>query len=187
MRIIAGTYRGRNLSTVAGKDIRPTASRTREALFNILMHRYNDAGMPLLQEARIADVCCGSGAVGFEALSRGANVAHFYDNHNASLRVARENAASLGVTAACQFITCNAAELPKVSAAYDIIFTDPPYYSDLCDVIAQQITQKNWLHEHTLFITEQHKTEAPLDAQHGTLEEERVYGAAIIRIYTGLI
>ncbi len=184
MRIIAGAHRGRTLKTLDGKNIRPTASRTRESLFNILVHMVKEDGDAVLHQARFADICCGSGGIGLEALSRGAAHVDFYDNNAKSLQCARDNATTLNVLPQCYFSQCNAEQLPAVNTPYDIIFADPPYYSTLCDKIAAQLSQKNWVNDKTLFITEQHKTEAAITHDAFNLDKERCYGAALLRFYT---
>src|SRR5918995_4810591 len=91
MRIIAGQYRGRRLSSPAGRDVRPTSDRAREALFNILEH-----GHPPVRGARFLDLFCGTGAVGLEALSRGAAEVVLVESDADALKVADANLARLG-------------------------------------------------------------------------------------------
>lgn len=184
MRIIGGTHRGRTLKTIDGKNVRPTASRTREALFNILQHTLNEQGNIVMHQARFADICCGSGSIGLEALSRGVPHVDFYDNHAKSLACARENAALLSLLPQCCFMQHNAQNLPRANTPYDIIFADPPYYGTISNDIAFQLVEKNWMHSHTFFITEQHKTESEIHHEDFNLDKERCYGAAIIRFYT---
>lgn len=127
MRVIAGRWRGRRLHGLPGLAVRPTADRVREALFSIL----GDA----VVDAAVADLCCGSGALGIEALSRGASRVDFVDAAPAALAVARENLAPLGAPAGCaRFVAADAvAWLQRRLAAPEplVILADPPYASDV--------------------------------------------------------
>ena len=93
MRIVAGKHRGRRLVAPQGHDIRPTSDRVREALFNLLAHSLDWAG---LEDACVADIFCGTGAVGLEALSRGAAFATFVDNSQPAFTATRTNIATVG-------------------------------------------------------------------------------------------
>lgn len=132
MRIVAGEWRGRRIAAPAGKNVRPTLDRVREAWMSILQ---ND-----LPDARVLDLYAGSGALGLEALSRGATVAEFVENNAATFRMLQENVASLeaGDRAvlhrkdALQFV----AELP--ADTFDLAFADPPYESGADVKLAEQ-------------------------------------------------
>ncbi len=119
MRIIAGEWRSRRLIAPAGAATRPTADRTRETLFSILASRIGS-----FEGLRVADFYAGSGALGFEALSRGAETCLFVDRDSAAQQAIRANAASLGCA---ERITISGA-LPRTGdRAFDLIFADPPY------------------------------------------------------------
>jgi 16S rRNA (guanine966-N2)-methyltransferase len=123
VRIIAGEFRSRVLKTLPGMDLRPTSDRLRETLFNILGD--------VVHGAVFVDAYAGSGAVGLEALSRGASQAIFMEQSKGSLRVLRQNIDSLGLTSKSLIFEGPAARnLRKVSAAANIIFLDPPYADD---------------------------------------------------------
>jgi len=137
MRIVAGTLRGRKLLDSTKLDLRPTTDRNREALFNILST--NKFGFKL-QNARILDLCCGTGAVGFEALSRGASFVTFIDNNQKHLNLVKENAKNLDVVNNVQILNCDANKLPSnlfSSNNFDLIFIDPPYENDYLKIIQQ--------------------------------------------------
>jgi 16S rRNA (guanine(966)-N(2))-methyltransferase RsmD len=120
VRIIAGAFRSRTLKALPGMDLRPTSDRLRETLFNILG--------AAVREAVFVDCYAGSGAVGLEALSRGASQAVFLEQSKGSLRVLRQNIEILGVTSKALIFEGPAARnLRKVSAGANIIFLDPPY------------------------------------------------------------
>ncbi len=101
--------------------LRPTSDRVREALFSALGSRFDLAGKS------VADVCCGSGALGFEALSRGARQATFVDDDGATLETARRSAEALGVAGHCSFVKRSALRFVESAVAVDVAFFDPPY------------------------------------------------------------
>ena len=118
MRVIGGEFRSRVLKSLPGLDVRPTPDRLREALFNILA--------PRLEDKIFADLYAGTGAVGIEALSRGAARAIFVERKHAAVRLIRENLTSLGVAARAKVHEGRVtAMLPRLEA--DIVFLDPPY------------------------------------------------------------
>jgi len=118
MRVIAGEFRSRPLKSLPGLDVRPTPDRLREALFNVLA--------PRIQGTNFADLYAGTGAVGIEALSRGAPRAIFVEQSHAAARVIRENLRALGIESRAEVLHGRAtAMLSKVEA--EIVFLDPPY------------------------------------------------------------
>jgi 16S rRNA (guanine966-N2)-methyltransferase len=118
MRVIAGEFRSRPLQSLPGLNVRPTPDRLREALFNVLA--------PRIQGTTFADLYAGTGAVGLEALSRGAPRAIFVEQSHAAARVIRENLRALGIESRAEVLHGRAtAMLSKVEA--DIVFLDPPY------------------------------------------------------------
>lgn len=121
MRIVAGRWRGRVIRAPAGDEVRPTADRVREAWMSIVQRD--------LPHASVLDLFAGSGALGLEALSRGARRAEFVDSSAPSLRVVRENAAALGAGDAAVFTKADAMRFVATLAAgaYDLAFADPPY------------------------------------------------------------
>jgi 16S rRNA (guanine966-N2)-methyltransferase len=121
MRIIAGEWRGRKLVTPEGLVTRPTADRVREALFSMLSSR-----LGTFEELRVADLYAGSGALGLEALSRGAAFAYFVDQDSRAASAIRANAEALGAAERAQILTRSAASLPP-QRPFDLIFADPPY------------------------------------------------------------
>jgi 16S rRNA (guanine966-N2)-methyltransferase len=122
MRIIAGTHRGRQLETPADRNIRPTADRVREALFSSLVHRLGG-----LSGKRVLDAFAGTGALGFEALSRGAARAAFMDKDRNALALCRRNADNLGLGKQSDFHPADATKPPKADLPCDLILLDPPY------------------------------------------------------------
>ncbi len=127
MRIVAGEFGGRRLKSLSGADVRPTTDRVREAWFSILGKGV--AG------AEVLDLCAGSGALGLEALSRGARAVTFVDRDPRSLRVLSENIATLGVSDRCRVVRQEAlAALENLRGQrFDLVLADPPYQSDLAE------------------------------------------------------
>ncbi|HSF24045.1 MAG TPA: 16S rRNA (guanine(966)-N(2))-methyltransferase RsmD [Blastocatellia bacterium] len=127
MRVIAGAYRGRSLRTVAGAEVRPTSDRLRETLFNILA--------PRIRGTRFLDVFAGSGAIGIEALSRGASEVTFIENAPRARSAIKANLQTLGIAERVRLISRDATpalkQLADASEQFDIVFFDPPYASEL--------------------------------------------------------
>jgi 16S rRNA (guanine966-N2)-methyltransferase len=124
LRIIAGEFKGRRLKTPASNKVRPTSDRVREAWFSILQQS--------IPEARVLDLFAGSGALGFEALSRGAISVDFVEKHTASLATIRENATTLKVEDRVTIHRMDAVRFAErlQPAQYDVAFADPPYATD---------------------------------------------------------
>jgi 16S rRNA (guanine(966)-N(2))-methyltransferase RsmD len=125
MRIIAGAYKGRNLKSPPSMNVRPTSDRLRETLFNVIA--------PRIDEARFLDLCAGSGAVGIEALSRGASHVTFVDRSRRSCTLIESNLELCRVAEEQQVIYCSeAADFLRQtrSGPWDLIFFDPPYKDD---------------------------------------------------------
>ncbi len=123
MRIIAGTFKSRRLKTLPGAATRPTSDRLRETLFNVLGAS--------VQGALFADCYAGSGAVGIEALSRGAEFVYFLENHRAAVRVIHANLKSLGIEKGFEVLSADVAaglrSLEQRGVRFDVVFLDPPY------------------------------------------------------------
>jgi 16S rRNA (guanine966-N2)-methyltransferase len=127
VRIIAGKWRGRTIVAPGGEATRPTSDRTREALFSMLASRVGT-----FEGLEVADIFAGSGALGLEALSRGAARCTFVDNDRASVEAIRANVAKLGAEAD---IRAGNAEHVRFTAPLDVVFLDPPYNSGLADKV----------------------------------------------------
>lgn len=137
MRIIAGTWRGRPLEAPPGRATRPTADRARETLFSMLASRLGS-----FEELRVADLFAGSGALGFEALSRGARSATFVEHDSKAAAIIRRNAERLGADVAV--LGGSALALPKAEP-FDLIFADPPYGPGSGTAAVESVLGSNWL------------------------------------------
>lgn len=176
MRIIAGRHRGAALETPADGAIRPTSDRARQALFNILEHRFGIGEASPLHEAHVLDVFCGTGAMGLEALSRGASACIFVDRDAVALRLAEQNARRLKETARCRFVLRDATKLGKAPAAATLVFLDPPYGEDLAAPALAALRANGWLAPGAL-ISVEGDARAPLDAPPGfEVVDDRRYG-----------
>ena len=132
MRIISGKFRGRKLTNCDElKTLRPTTDRNREALFNILQSAKFLKDLDLsLSECNFLDLCCGSGSVGLEALSRGAKKVCFVENNYNHLEVLRKNIELLKVENQTKILSENVKNLNVSNENFDVIFLDPPYDED---------------------------------------------------------
>jgi len=178
MRIVGGRNRGRRLFAPPGDTVRPTSDRAREALFNILSHgRLAADGIPFAGAA-VLDAFAGTGALGLEALSRGAAEAVFFEQDPEALAVLRKNAASLGETARTQILPYDATRPPRAGTRCAVAFLDPPYRSGLAASALEAIAAADWLTPNALAIVElgaREEFELPAGF---TLLDERRYGAA---------
>jgi 16S rRNA (guanine966-N2)-methyltransferase len=172
MRIVAGQYRGKKLWAPEGKDVRPTSERTREAVFNIL-YSHTDGNYGSWD---MADIYAGTGAFGFEALSRGFNSITFVD---IDIKNAQRNAKLFPKEGdKLTFIQADATQLPRPRKQYHLVFTDAPYALGLTEKTLQQLLLKNWLCDGALCIVEVRKDERWLIPDEFELLDERVYGLA---------
>jgi 16S rRNA (guanine966-N2)-methyltransferase len=138
MRIVAGAWRGRKLVAPKGQLTRPTADRTRETLFSMLTSRIGS-----FEELRVADLYAGSGALGLEALSRGAGHCTFVENDRAAVEAIRANAATLGATGV-EVMAMSAARLPPAQP-FHLILADPPYAEGSGSAAVVSVVAASWL------------------------------------------
>lgn len=138
MRIIAGQWRGRKLHAPPGLATRPTADRTRETLFSMLASRLGS-----FEGLSVADLFAGSGALAFEALSRGAARATLVETDAAARRVISGNAALLG--AEVRILACSALRLPATDMPFDLVLADPPYAKGSGDAVRAAVETAGWL------------------------------------------
>ncbi|CAA7624624.1 16S rRNA (guanine(966)-N(2))-methyltransferase RsmD [Magnetospirillum sp. UT-4] len=172
MRIVGGRHRGRRLAAPAGGATRPTADRAREALFNILAH----SPLVALDGAVVVDAFAGSGALGLEALSRGAAAVTFLDSHPAALAAIRDNLKSLGETATV--LRADATRPPAAVAPCTLAFLDAPYGKGLSEPALAALAGAGWLAESALCVVEVAAAEDFTPPDGFTVVDERRYGAA---------
>ena len=183
IRIIGGKHRGRGIETPQGQTTRPTSNRARESLFNILAHAsWRDDGTSPLVGARVLDAFAGSGALGLEALSRGAAHATFLDNDATAIKLIGENVRKLGEAAAAKVVRADATRPPPSREGCDLAFLDPPYRSDMAGSALVALTGNGWLNPEAIVTVELAATEDLAVPAGFEAIDERRYGAAKIVI-----
>ena len=181
VRIIAGTLKGRKLKSFEGKDIRPTSDRTRESIFNLLMHGHY-AGESVIGQ-HVVDLCCGTGALGLEAVSRGARAATFVDQSKAALGFAKDNAMHCGVVQQCHFLQADVTRLPPAREPAALVLMDAPYAKPLLVPAYASLRAQGWLAQETLIVNELPRGQEPPALPGAELRDSRKYGKAMIHIY----
>jgi 16S rRNA (guanine966-N2)-methyltransferase len=153
MRIVGGRLRGRALATPRSHAIRPTADRLRESLFNILVHAYGDP----VTGARVLDLFAGTGALGLEALSRGAAFALFIDEAAEARALLRENVALLGLGGVSRIFRRDATSLgaAQTLAPFSLVFLDPPYGQGLAEKALVSARAGGWLSPEAAIVVEE--------------------------------
>ncbi|HWL31309.1 MAG TPA: 16S rRNA (guanine(966)-N(2))-methyltransferase RsmD [Xanthobacteraceae bacterium] len=153
MRIVGGRFRGRALATPRSQAIRPTSDRLRETLFNILTHAYGDP----VEGARVLDLFSGTGALGFEALSRGAAFVLFVDDGAEARALIRGNVDALGVGGATKIFRRDATRLGPASPVepFSLVFLDPPYGKGLAERALASAHEGGWLTPDALVVVEE--------------------------------
>ena len=170
MRIVGGRLRGRALAAPKSQAIRPTADRLREALFNILVHAYDDP----VTGARVLDLFAGTGALGLEALSRGAAFALFIDDGAEARALLRENVAALGLGGVTRIFRRDACKLGPAHPIepFSLAFLDPPYGRGLAEAALASARAGGWLTPAALIVVEE-AASAAFAAPEGFDELER--------------
>ncbi len=153
MRIVGGRLRGRTIAAPKSQDIRPTADRLRESLFNILVHGYGDP----ITGARVLDLFAGTGALGLEAMSRGAAFALFIDNSAAARGLLRANIDALGLGGSTRIFRRDAAKLGTAHPVepFSLVFVDPPYGKGLAEAALISARAGGWLSPEALIVVEE--------------------------------
>ncbi|WP_308461523.1 16S rRNA (guanine(966)-N(2))-methyltransferase RsmD [Sphingomonas citricola] len=176
MRIIAGEWRGRTLVAPKGDTTRPTADRTREALFSMLASRVGN-----FDGLNVADLFAGSGALGLEALSRGAATCLFVEQDRAALDALRANVATFGVGPRATIRAGSVLALGPAPAPLDVVMMDPPYASGAGAVAADKLARLGWIGPATWLTIETGRGE-PVVLTGFVVDAERQYGRARLTI-----
>lgn len=190
MRIVGGRHRGRRLEAPEGLAVRPTADRTREALFDILTRgklRWDPPGEgpgegpgEALAGLRVLDAFAGTGALGLEALSRGAARVTFMESQAAALETCRNNIRALEAQADCELLRCNVLRPPPATAPCALVLMDPPYNQDLAAPALSALGAAGWVSPGALVAVELLAREAFAPPDGFTPVDERKYGKARI-------
>ena len=155
MRVVGGRLKGRNLASPSSRDIRPTADRLRKSVFNILVHAYDDP----IRDARVLDLFAGTGALGIEAISRGAAFALFVDNGAEARALLRNNVEALGLGGVTKVFRRDAADLGPAHPVepFSLVFLDPPYLQGLAEKALISLRDGGWLRPGALLVVEEAK------------------------------
>lgn len=179
MRVVGGEFRGRPLATPRDQSIRPTTDRAREAVFNVLIHRFGEK----LEGARVLDLFAGTGALGLEALSRGASYAVFIEESAEGRGLIRSNVEAFGLTGRTKIFRRDATKLGEAGtmAPFGLLFADPPYGKGLGELALRSARAGGWLAPGALCVVEE-AAAAPFQLDDGfSVIDERNYGETVIR------
>jgi 16S rRNA (guanine966-N2)-methyltransferase len=185
MRITGGIFRGRLLAAPRDMRVRPTSDRTRQAIFNMLLHKDFGIGFAL-EGAKVIDLFAGTGALGIEALSHGAAWCLLVDDNADSRALQRENVEALNLTGATRIWRRDATDLgtisPTAGGPFNLVFLDPPYRKGLIPKALKSL-QDGWLAPNALLVAETEAME-PLEAPGYKLVDDRDYGETRVRFLT---
>lgn len=179
MRIVAGKYRGKALTSPSDQAIRPTSDRARESIFNILGSRLG----PVFEGRRVLDLFAGTGALGLEALSRGAAHVTFVDIGAEARGIIRDHIQAFGVAGITKLLRRDATGLgaPGTFGQFDLIFLDPPYHQGLGEKALAELAGNGWIAAGATLVWEE-AADAEVTIPAGfTLDDMREYGAAAVR------
>ena len=177
MRIISGMHRGRKIHLPKDtKTIRPTSDFVREAMFNVLTHGRFSNNMNVIQDAVVADICAGSGALGLEALSRGATHVTFVDQSREALDIVRRNIEHFKEGERSQVTSADIANLPHSKHKHDVCLLDPPYHKGMIPAILHGLQQQGWLAPDAIIIAERDMKDEQSLPENFEMADQRNYG-----------
>ena len=181
VRIVGGEFRGRSLAAPKTQSIRPTTDRSRESLFNILSHAYPEA----LAKTRVLDLFAGTGAVGIEALSRGARSALFVESGVEGRGIIQKNIEIFGLQGRARLFRRDATKLGALGTmgAFDLVFADPPYGKGLGDAALASAARGGWIGQGALVVLEEEVAAQPDPGQGFELLDSRAFGDTIMRFF----
>ncbi|MEM9330131.1 MAG: 16S rRNA (guanine(966)-N(2))-methyltransferase RsmD [Pseudomonadota bacterium] len=179
MRVIGGKFRGKNLKAPKGLGTRPTTDRVRENVFNIIENRKQLGGL------RVLDLFAGSGALGIEAISRGAGFCLFVEENTNARATIRQNVEGFGLTGQTKVFRRDAIKMGSIGTMipFDLVFADPPYGMAYGQKAARSLVEGQWLVDNAMFILEEKKSEMPENIEKFSTIDTRVYGDTAIGIF----
>ena len=179
MRIISGKYRGRRINAPNSKYTRPTTDRLKESIFNMLQNRIDFAGIKVL------DIYAGSGSLGLEALSRGAEEIHFVEQNFSVYKVLQANIENIGVQSETKIIKQNALKFSKLEnhSNYSLILADPPFFKDDIHDVFKNLINNNFLNENGILIVERSIQTKEKDIEAFGMEPKKKLGDSLIYWY----
>jgi 16S rRNA (guanine966-N2)-methyltransferase len=178
IKISLGKFKGRIIKTLpsSGKDgYRPTTNKHRQLIFNILKHSSKLPEIDLMG-ANVADICCGSGALGFEALSLGADQAIFIDINSQVITNIKQTALQLGIAEKITTLQEDANKLSTAPFACDIVFVDPPYHQNIISSCLQGLIANGWLKDNHIIVLETAAHSPPIALDNFEILEEKLSG-----------
>ena len=176
MRIISGQYGRRKLEVPKGNDIRPTSDKIRGAIFNSL------ESLGAIHEARVLDAFSGSGALGIEALSRGAQHCTFIDKSRTSLDLSKRNIDTVGAAPHSDTLIGDASKINFKRKAFDLILLDPPYYKNLTELTLKNLEKQSAILSTATIICETERSVNMSHAPHYSVHSEKIYGDTKVTI-----
>jgi 16S rRNA (guanine966-N2)-methyltransferase len=186
MRIISGKHKGRRieLTKEAADTVRPTSDFAREAIFNILIHGKHSPNGESFIDKPVLDVFCGTGALGLEALSRGAGHVTFIDASRDALANARFNAGKMHEAERVDFLLADATRLPRARKQFSLVFLDPPYFGRMIEPSLLSLRNGGWIEEDALMVVEHDAKDKVAYPEGFEVVDERRYGRAVINLLT---
>ncbi len=181
MRIVAGRFKGTALASPKTYDIRPTGDRVRESVFNILAHSIEDFD---LEGARVLDLFAGTGALGIEALSRGACYSHFVEDSAEARGLIRRNVETVGATGVTKIYRRDATKLGEIGTLrpFGLIFADPPYGKGLAEKALASAAAGGWVVPGAIAVVEERADAAFAPPNGFALLDRRLYGDTAVHI-----
>jgi 16S rRNA (guanine966-N2)-methyltransferase len=182
MRIVAGKFRGKQLNSPSDDSVRPTADRVRESMFNILASQLG----PVFDGIRVLDLFAGTGALGLEALSRGASHVTFVETGAEGRGLIRDHIQDFGVAGITKLLRHDATDLgkPGTFGQFDLVFLDPPYGRGLGEAALAHIAANGWLAPGATLVFEESVDAEVMIPEGFTLDDRREYGSAAVHFLT---
>ncbi len=179
MRIVAGKFRGRQIAAPVDDEIRPTSDRTRESVFNILASRFQMEGR------RVIDLFAGTGALGLEAMSRGAAFTLFVETSAQGRGLLRTNTETFGLQGSTKIFRRDATDLgvPGTMEAFDLAFADPPYSMGLGEKAAASLSAGGWLKPQSILVLEERAASAPQVLPGFDTLDQRQFGDTVVGFF----
>lgn len=181
MRLVSGVFCNRRLATLPARitAVKPTMENIREAIFNVLVHHSFSTDWRL-SESNVVDACAGTGAMGLEALSRGAAHITFIDNATIARSIIRTNIQSLGVEKKTRILACNVLRLPPADTPCTLAFLDPPYNLDIAGPTLLELKRVGWLSTGALCVLECRVDQIKQPIGFSQAAETRIYGKTAV-------
>ncbi len=185
MKIISGRLKGHKILTKSNMDYRPTKAHVKEAIFSILQsgNSLGEERRDFIRKAKVLDVFAGTGALGFESISRGAESLSFVEINPENIKLLEQNIRKLSLLNVVNIIRGDSTKLPKADKKHDLIFLDPPFHKDFVEPTIDSLGKGGWIASGACIVIETEKSEKYEISEKFSLFVERIYGCARLRIY----